>query len=76
MSAARAVEAVFEPVKLNISMLGNGLPHLHAHVVPRHAVDDPRPNNPLPHDYLVHGRQDETRFLHDAATLASAARST
>jgi len=32
---------VFSPVTLNFYVLGNGLPHLHAHVVPRYAVGDP-----------------------------------
>lgn len=69
--AARAVEALFEPVKLNVSVLGNGLPHLHAHVIPRWAVGDPRPNHPLPHRLLDHGRQDEDRIVRDAAALAA-----
>lgn len=70
-NAARAVEAVFAPVKLNISLLGNGLPHAHAHVIPRYAVGDPRPNRPLPHRYLDDGRQDEDQVLQDAAALAA-----
>lgn len=69
--AVRSVEAVFRPVKVNLSVLGNGLPHLHAHVVPRYAVGDPRPNHPLPHRFLDQGRQHEDRILHDAATLAA-----
>jgi diadenosine tetraphosphate (Ap4A) HIT family hydrolase len=47
LRAARALEAVFEPVKLNYNTLGNSLPHLHTHVVPRYA-DDPRPGWPFP----------------------------
>jgi diadenosine tetraphosphate (Ap4A) HIT family hydrolase len=69
--AARSVEAVFEPVKLNVAVLGNGLPHLHVHVTPRYAVGDPRPNHPLPHRYLDHGRQDEDRVVRDAAALVA-----
>ena len=47
LRAARALEAVFQPVKLNYDTLGNSLPHLHTHVVPRYA-EDPRPGWPFP----------------------------
>jgi diadenosine tetraphosphate (Ap4A) HIT family hydrolase len=43
----RALEQHLEPVKMNYDILGNSLPHLHAHVVPRYA-DDPRPEWPFP----------------------------
>jgi diadenosine tetraphosphate (Ap4A) HIT family hydrolase len=43
----RAIEAVLRPVKLNYNVLGNSVPHLHTHVVPRYA-DDPRPGWPFP----------------------------
>ena len=43
----RALERRFAPVKLNYELLGNSLPHLHAHVLPRYA-DDPRPGWPFP----------------------------
>jgi diadenosine tetraphosphate (Ap4A) HIT family hydrolase len=45
--AARALEQAFEPVKMNYDILGNALPHLHVHLVPRYA-DDPRPEWPFP----------------------------
>ena len=35
------------PVKMNYNLLGNSLPHLHTHVVPRYA-DDPKPGWPFP----------------------------
>jgi diadenosine tetraphosphate (Ap4A) HIT family hydrolase len=41
--AARAVQAAVAPGKLNIAMLGNLVPHLHCHVIPRHAGDDTWP---------------------------------
>ena len=47
MTAARAIEAVMEPIKLNFNLLGNSVPHLRTHVVPRYA-DDPRPGWPFP----------------------------
>ena len=34
-------------MKLNYDVLGNSLPHLHTHVIPRYA-DDPRPGWPFP----------------------------
>lgn len=43
---AEAVQRAFKPVKLNYELLGNAHPHLHWHVVPRHA-DDPLPNRPI-----------------------------
>ena len=43
----RALEEAFEPVKINYDLLGNSVPHLHFHVVPRYA-DDPRPGWPFP----------------------------
>jgi diadenosine tetraphosphate (Ap4A) HIT family hydrolase len=47
LAVGRAVEAAFSPVKLNYDLLGNSVPHLHTHVVPRYA-DDPRPGWPFP----------------------------
>jgi diadenosine tetraphosphate (Ap4A) HIT family hydrolase len=43
---AEAVFKAFEPRKLNYELLGNGAPHLHWHLFPRHA-DDPRPRGPV-----------------------------
>ncbi|HEY7070513.1 MAG TPA: HIT family protein [Acidimicrobiales bacterium] len=50
-SLARALEDEFRPVKLNLMTLGNAVPHLHTHVVPRY-LDDPAPAGPLPWDDL------------------------
>ena len=47
LTVGRAIEQVFMPVKLNYNLLGNSVPHLHTHVVPRYA-DDPRPGWPFP----------------------------
>src|SRR5213076_568439 len=47
LDAGRRIERAFEPVKLNYDLLGNSLPHLHTHVVPRYA-DDPKPGWPFP----------------------------
>ena len=39
-----ALRALLEPHKINLASLGNLVPHLHWHVVPRFAVDSHFPN--------------------------------
>ncbi len=41
-----AVRAVFAPDKVNLASLGNVVPHLHWHVIPRYR-DDPHFPNPV-----------------------------
>jgi diadenosine tetraphosphate (Ap4A) HIT family hydrolase len=43
---ARAVEERYEPTKMNWLHLGNGVPHLHVHLVPR-PFDDPNAGGPV-----------------------------
>ena len=43
----RAIERAFAPCHLNYQLLGNMVPHLHVHVVPRY-LDDAAPGRPLP----------------------------
>lgn len=45
LRVARGIEIHFTPAKLNLMMLGNSLPHLHTHVVPRY-LDDADPGRP------------------------------
>ena len=45
LRVARAVQLHYAPAKLNLMMLGNSLPHLHTHIVPRY-VDDRDPGHP------------------------------
>jgi diadenosine tetraphosphate (Ap4A) HIT family hydrolase len=47
LRVGRALEEHLQPVKLNYDVLGNSLPHLHTHVIPRYA-EDPRPGWPFP----------------------------
>ncbi len=47
LTVGRALGIVMQPVKLNYNVLGNLVPHLHTHIVPRYA-DDPRPGWPFP----------------------------
>jgi diadenosine tetraphosphate (Ap4A) HIT family hydrolase len=45
VTVCRAIESYYRPLKLNLLLLGNGLPHLHAHIVPRY-WEDPNPGRP------------------------------
>ena len=56
---------------MNYETLGNSLPHLHTHLVPRFP-DDPRPGQPFPLSaQLPAGRIPEPRLLAEAAELRS-----
>ena len=60
LDVARAIEAQYRPLKLNIEMLGNSVPHLHTHVRPRYA-DDGAPMGPLPHSEGAVFAEDQLR---------------
>jgi diadenosine tetraphosphate (Ap4A) HIT family hydrolase len=51
LNVGRAIETAFVPVKLNLLTLGNWVPHLHTHVVPRY-LDDPAPGGPIAWDAM------------------------
>jgi diadenosine tetraphosphate (Ap4A) HIT family hydrolase len=55
-------------VKLNYDLLGNSLPHLHTHVIPRYA-DDPRPGWPFPFPEEEPPRHNEADFRADVEAL-------
>jgi diadenosine tetraphosphate (Ap4A) HIT family hydrolase len=65
---ARALEEHLRPVKTNYEVLGNSLPHLHTHVLPRN-VDDPKPGWPFPFPEDEPPPQDERTFRADADAL-------
>jgi len=47
LAVARALIDQYKPLKMNYETLGNSLPHLHTHLIPRF-TDDPRPGQPFP----------------------------
>ncbi len=71
IEVGRAVEKTFEHAKMNYQMLGNGVPHLHAHIVPRPLLD-PAPGQPLPWPYLDEGQQDHEVFMTAVGQLRAA----
>ena len=68
LDVARAVDDQYQPLKLNIEMLGNSVPHLHTHVRPRYP-DDGAPMGPLPHTAGIVFPEAQLRA--DAAALRS-----
>ena len=68
LEVGRAIEAAFRPVKMNYETLGNAVPHLHTHVMPRYA-DDPRPGFPFPHPAERPPPHPEEALRRDADTL-------
>ena len=70
LTVARALLQVYRPMKLNYETLGNSLPHLHTHLVPRFR-EDPAPGRPFPLAPQVPGgaRIPEERLLAEAAEL-------
>jgi diadenosine tetraphosphate (Ap4A) HIT family hydrolase len=68
LRVGKALEEVLEPVKLNYDLLGNSLPHLHTHVVPRYA-DDPRPGWPFPFPDEERTPIEEELFRRDVEAL-------
>lgn len=65
----RAVETCCRPAKINYLTLGNNVPHLHTHIVPRHWHDDPDPHGPLGFDHLDQPRQPSRQVEDTVRTL-------
>lgn len=70
MIVGRAIEAALQPVKVNYDLLGNSVPHLHTHIVPRYA-DDPRPGWPFPFPEVEPPAQPEAELQRDVELLRS-----
>lgn len=66
---ARAVEICFEPAKMNYVTLGNNVPHLHTHIVPRPWTGDPGPNRAPDFGYLGAPRQPKAQVRDTAQRL-------
>ena len=47
LTAARALISLYTPLKMNYETVGNSVPHLHTHLVPRF-TEDPWPGEPFP----------------------------
>ncbi len=52
LAAGTALIGAFAPLKVNYFTLGNTVPHLHTHVVPRYRAD-PSPGGPIAWDRVV-----------------------
>jgi diadenosine tetraphosphate (Ap4A) HIT family hydrolase len=72
LTVGRALEEVLQPVKLNYNLLGNAVPHLHTHIVPRYG-DDPRPGWPFPFPEKEPRDMPEKMLLADVEALRAAA---
>jgi diadenosine tetraphosphate (Ap4A) HIT family hydrolase len=48
--AGKALQVAFQADKMNYNILGNGVPHLHVHIIPRYFTDSAphRPIDPTP----------------------------
>lgn len=66
MDVGRAIQAELNPIKLNFLTLGNWVPHLHTHVLPRYR-DDPAPGGPIPWDAIFASEPNEPERLRQLA---------
>lgn len=57
MRIGRALERAFTPTKMNFQILGNAVPHLHCHIIPRYH------GGPAPSRTLDLDRPEHTRLL-------------
>jgi len=69
LKVSRALLRVYQPLKLNYETLGNSLPHLHTHLIPRF-IEDPAPGRPFPLSPIrPEAKIGESRLLAEAAEL-------
>ncbi|MCA2213824.1 HIT family protein [Jidongwangia harbinensis] len=47
LKVGKALARFYKPLKMNYQVLGNTVPHLHAHLLPRYEID-PAPGRPFP----------------------------
>lgn len=67
---AKALAAFYQPIKMNYETLGNTVPHLHTHLLPRF-IEDPAPGKPFPllPQSGVEPKVDPVLLASDAAAL-------
>jgi diadenosine tetraphosphate (Ap4A) HIT family hydrolase len=70
LRVAAALQRYYQPVKMNYQTLGNAVPHLHTHLVPRFA-HDPAPGRPLSFPDGDRPNLPEEAFRKDALALRS-----
>lgn len=73
LRVARAIEQHLRPVKVNYNVLGNSVPHLHTHIIPRYAVD-PNPGSPFPFPKTDPPPFEEAAFRADVRALRAGVR--
>jgi diadenosine tetraphosphate (Ap4A) HIT family hydrolase len=70
LRVAKALETHYRPIKMNLEMLGNALPHLHTHLVPRYGHDG-APGRPA--RFMQEGGVRGARLPEDAVRADAAA---
>jgi diadenosine tetraphosphate (Ap4A) HIT family hydrolase len=70
LQVAAALQRHYQPVKMNYQTLGNVVPHLHTHLLPRFARD-PAPGRPLPFPEGERPSLPEETLRRDALALRS-----
>ncbi|MGH8906200.1 MAG: HIT family protein [Egibacteraceae bacterium] len=70
LRVAKALLRHYEPLKMNYETLGNSLPHLHTHLIPRYLAD-PAPGRPFPLPVSDPASIPEERLRREAAALRS-----
>ncbi len=70
LHVGRAIQRRYEPAKMNFLTLGNAVPHLHTHLVPRY-LDDGAPGRPPRSlwEQEEHPPLDPEEFARDVAAL-------
>lgn len=68
LRVARGIEQLYRPAKLNIQILGNAVPHLHTHVIPRY-LTDPSPGAPPDFAYGLADDMGTDEYGREAAQL-------
>jgi diadenosine tetraphosphate (Ap4A) HIT family hydrolase len=66
LAVAAAVRDFYDPLKMNLMVLGNALPHLHTHVVPRYEDDADAGGPPV---FDIEGQRSEELLKSDAESL-------